>query len=69
MSLITRISMPRLDPIRWRKDGYGTQVVWMPAAGTSVQRGYVKIWKDGEVVDRALTVKAARRRIKRMKST
>lgn len=82
------IKMPEVHPIRWRNDGYGTQVIKFPDAGFCVnslnghvlgavvpdkdpiQRGYVKIWYAGvewQVVDRALTVKAARRRIKRIK--
>jgi len=60
MTLRTQVHLPAIGPIRWRKDGYGTQVITMPAAGTCanhqdqilgevvprdpIQRGYVKIW-------------------------
>ena len=86
MSIRAKITMPKIHPIRWRRDGFGTQVIDLPTAGTCVtgkgvvlgeelprdpiQRGYVKIWKAGaerRVVDRALTVKAARRRIEQIK--
>lgn len=85
-----KITMPKIGPIKWRRDGYGTQVLDFPSGGTCVhdgrgnvlgteypsdpiQRGYVKIWHrdvdgDPRVVDRALTVAVARRRIELLKS-
>lgn len=67
------MKMPQIHPIRWRNDGYGTQVIDLGCHSAyydnyPLQRGCVKIWKDGRVVDRALTVKAARRRIERLKA-
>ena len=79
--------MPRIGPIRWRRDGFGIQVIWMSVGGEGmsgilggevvpsdpIQRGYVKVWRRGDllretqVVDRALTVKVARRRINQIK--
>lgn len=49
---------PKIHPIRWMKNGYGTQRIQMPKEGYSIkcgaphytqwvpgiQRGYVKIW-------------------------
>ena len=87
MAFRQKITLPKYHPIRWRADGYGTQVIDLPMAGTCandvrgfvlgeevprdpIQRGYVKIWKAGSecyVVDRALTVKAARKRIMKLK--
>ena len=85
MTIRKKITMPRIGPIRWRADGYGTQVLKFSAAGTClnepvggeeiprdpIQRGYVKIWSshgpEHIVVDRALTVAAARRRIEHLK--
>lgn len=49
-------------------DGYSYQIINLghlsSSKGYKLQLGYVKIWLDGRVVDRALTVKAARRRAK-----
>lgn len=72
--------LPQIGDIRWRKDGFGTQIIKFGAGGTvseiiggesvpsnPIQRGYVKIWYQGEVIDRALTVKNARRRIAQLK--
>lgn len=82
-----KVVLPRVGPIRWRKDGYGTQVLTFSAggeclalptggevvpSGKPLQRGYVKVWWQGPVerivVDRALTVRVARRRIAHIKA-
>jgi hypothetical protein len=55
---------PKIHDIKWRKDGYGTQVIWLSSYGTcnewndgpeyaakdSIQRGYVKVWFHGKFV-------------------
>lgn len=58
----------RLQKIVWLKDGYGYQVLHL-GRSQGVCLGHVKIWKrhpltgETEVVDRALSVKVARKRI------
>ena len=50
-------------PLRWRKSGFGTQVV-PGSRSRTLNRGYVKIWRklasgEARVVDRRLTATKA----------
>lgn len=84
-----KIALGDIGPIRWRRDGYGLQVLRLSAGGfcpgdgpggetvpdrNRIQRGYVKVWHrpsptvEARVIDRALTVKVARRRIAQHKA-
>lgn len=50
-------TLEREGPVGYRYETVPTDVI---------QRGYVKLWRNGVVVDRALTVKAARRRMQQI---
>ena len=60
---------PKLHPIRWVNNYYGTQRIVIPGGGQCSPFGYVKIWyndpKGRRVVDRALTVKRAKDMIRK----
>lgn len=75
-------AMPKIGPIRWRKDGFGIQILAYPKTeqlsrserpkSALYQRGYIKIWYrypyGNRVVDRALKIRAAYKRIAELKS-
>lgn len=54
-----------IRPLRWH-GSYATQKIAYPARA-GLQRSYVKVFHRGEVIDRFLTVKAARAFIARQK--